>query len=311
MPLNSSSYLPAATTPGTFEATPWLQFQLTLALPKRPPSMANRPDGPAFADWVHAHQMVTTRDVAFRVLRALAPLRRNGSVRAAHFQRKDPGLRWRIASTDAEAVRDVLCPVLDRLCGRGQGLLAWGESVYEPEAPLFGGTHAMSTVHGLFDADTAAWARLTALRRRGELPFTEAALLLAQGNELFSAALGGRPEEVWDTWCRLAVFHDLRPAKDSAAKRTRPVLGALAAHPLAESARDVLNEMAAAQVRAGHELAVLATHGQLEQGLRGVLAAAALFAWNRVGLTTFERRHVLVQAMGAWHPHVEPVLQAA
>ena len=48
----------------------------------------------------------------------------------------------------------------------------------------------------------------------------------------------------------------------------------------------------------------------LEQGLRGVLAVMALFGWNRIGLTPFERRHVLTQAMGAWHPHVAP-LQAA
>jgi len=255
--------------------------------------------------------MVTTRHVTFGVLRALAPLRLDGTVRAAHYQRKDPGLRWRVASGDAPAVRAALAPLLDRLCTRGQGLDGWAETIYEPEAPLFGGSRAMAVAHALFDADTQAWSRLTALRRRGHLPYTEAALALAQGNELFSHALGGRPDEVWDTWSRLAVFHDLRPTQGGDPRRSRPLLGGLAAHPQAGEASEVLQQLADAQVRAAGDLALLAAHGQLEQGLRDVLAALALFAWNRVGLTTFERRHVLVQAMGAWHPHVEPIARAA
>ena len=254
--------------------------------------------------------MVTARRAAAVVLRALAPLRRRGLVLAAHFQRKEPGLRWRVATTEAAAVRAALAPALDRLCAPGQGLARWHETVYEPETALFGGSHAMQVVHTLFDADTAVWARLALLRRRGKLPYTDAALALAQVNELLAAALGGRPEEVWDSWCRLAAFHDLRPAAEGTARRSRPTLATLAGHPQADAARGVLQALAEAQGRAGAALARLAGDGQLEQGLRGVLAVMALFGWNRIGLTPFERRHVLTQAMGAWHPHVAP-LQAA
>ena len=254
--------------------------------------------------------MVTARHVAFVVLRALAPLRRTGTVRAAYFQRKAPGLRWRIASSDAAAVRVALAPVLARLCEPRQGLAAWNETVYEPELHLFGGSAAMHAVHALFDADTAAWSQLTALRRRGNLPYTDAVLALAQGNELFSAALGGRPEEVWDAWCRLAVFHDLAPLAEGPEKRSRPTLAVLAAHPQALDAQSVIDALAAAQRRAGAALAELAMQGQLTQGVRGVLAAVALFGWNRIGLTPHERRHALTQAMGAWHPHRAPAREA-
>lgn len=267
----------------------------------------HRPAGVDAGDWVHARQMVTARKVSTRLLRALAPLRRRGLVQAAYFQRKEPGLRWRVATQDADAVRAALQPECDRLSRAGQGLATWCETVYEPEEALFGGCAAMHIVHRLFDAETVLWAGLSRHRGSSTLPFTDAALALAQTNELFGAALGQRPEEVWDAWVRLSAFHGLRPAASSG-KRSRPSLQALAAHPLAHKTHEPLLALAKAQQQAGTALAQLALTGQLEQGLRGVLAAMALFAWNRLGLTPAERQQILTQAMGAWHPHVEPLL---
>ena len=302
---NSSLFSRATNMPGTFEATPWLQFQLSLAPPKPLPARSAEAAAPA-TDWVHERQMATARTVAHRVLRALAPLRRGGAVCAAYVQRKEPGLRWRVAAADVDAVRAALAPVFNRLCQRGQGLAAWCETVYEPEEALFGGAAAMHAVHRLFDTDTLVWDRLAQLRARQALPFTDAALALAQTNELFGAALGGRPEEVWDAWCRLAAFHDLAAGRE-VARRARPTLQALAGHPMAQAAREPLLALAAAQAGAGLALAELAITGQLAQGLRGVLAAVGLFGWNRIGLVPGDRRQVLTQAMGAWHPHVEPL----
>lgn len=70
-------------------------------------------------DWVHMRHLATTRVVTARVLRALAPLRRSGVVLAAYFQRKEPGLRWRVACGQLALMRQVLAPLFNRLCAPG------------------------------------------------------------------------------------------------------------------------------------------------------------------------------------------------
>ena len=167
---------------------------------------------------------------------------------------------------------------------------------------MFGGVYAMQVLHRLFDADTDGWHRLQRLRRRHRLPYTDAALALAQTNELFASALDGHAEEVWDTWCQLAQFHALQVPRE-AGSPVRPTLTALAGHGSDASLGTGLQRLARAQAEAGRALGRLHLQGQLSQGLRGVLATAALFGWNRVGLAPTERRHVLVQALGAWHPY--------
>lgn len=268
---------------------------------ERPPSGV-RQDADAR---LHATRVAFAHRLSGRLLRAMAPLRKARTVQAAFFQRKPPGLRWRVETTDADAVRSAVAPVLDAHCAPGRGLASWTESLYESEVALFGGQRAMDVVHRLFDADTAAWSRLVALRRSGKLRQADALLALAQTNELFAAALPDVPEEVWDAWSQLAQFHALAVPRESG-DCSRPSMTWLAEQTRGEAAHDSLAMLAQAQAGAGLALASLARDGQLSQGLRGILAAIALFGWNRIGLTAHDRRVVLLQALRAWHPYVAP-----
>jgi thiopeptide-type bacteriocin biosynthesis protein len=208
------------------------------------------------------------------------------------------------------AVRATAAGVLGDFCAPGRGLGAWYESVYEPEAPLFGGLLAMAAAHRLFDTETQAWDRLQRLRRARRLPYADGVLALAQANELFASALQGQAEEVWDTWCQLAFFHGLQAPREAGAP-VRPTLTGLAGRTPEGGLRAVLQELAHAQAEAGRALADLHGHGQLGQGLRAVLANVALFGWNRIGLAPAERQQVLFQALAAWHPYPARPLQAA
>ena len=162
----------------------------------------------------------------------------------------------------------------------------------------------MDAVHDYFAADSSAWLRLPALRESG--PTVSSSMIsTAQLNELFARALDGRPEEIWDVWCRLAAFHGLQPARERYAHE-RPMLSDIAQLGISAALLQVLQALASANAALAGALVALDTRGELLQGLRGVLALVALFHWNRIGLRPERRREVLQAMTEAWHPHAAP-----
>jgi thiopeptide-type bacteriocin biosynthesis protein len=238
------------------------------------------------------------------LLGALSELTRAGLAHRTFFQRKAPGLRWRIETPDRQRVLDLIAPNLRQMKQAGE-LTHWHASVYEPETFAFGGEAAMHAVHDYFAADTSAWLRLPELRTRGAPTVSGSAISVAQLNELFARALDGRAEEVWDVWCRLAAFHALAPAKE-ARRRGRATLRDIAQLEQAALLLPVLEEIARANAALAETLAALDARGELLQGLRAVLATVALFHWNRIGLRPEYRRQVLQAMTEAWNPNVAP-----
>lgn len=234
-----------------------------------------------------------------RLLRVLAPLKRAGVVERCFFQRKPPGLRWRFSAPDPALAWQALAPSFEQLQARGLIRNA-RRVVYEPETFLLGGTAALQAVHDYADADAAAWSDLVALRRRGDLPWAFTLLSYAHCNELFALALGECPEEVWDTWCRLAHFHAIAPPH-AAGPHSRPLPGALPG--VNDVTRPPLQALHNANVALAARLAALHYDGVLLQGLRSVLAMVVLLQWNRLGFTPAQRHRMLQAALTAWHPY--------
>lgn len=239
------------------------------------------------------------------IWQTIANSRRARLVRAAFYQRKDPGVRLRLQLADANSDLTQIEKTLRDLRKAGK-LSAYRSACYEPEQFLFGGAAAMAAVHAYFDHDSSQWLELYAQVMIGRLGIAPAVISLAQLSDLFGETLGQRHEEIWDVWCRLAEFHGMAPplAPTEASTFAVPRLGRLAQLPnLPAEALDCLRTLASANRRLSARLRQLATQGRLEQGMRGVLAALALFHWNRIGLDAAQRQRLLQALRAHFHPH--------
>lgn len=212
--------------------------------------------------------------------------RRDRAVDAYFWQCKDPGLRLRLRGRDG--VADDVTRVLRRL--RCDGVVErWRRSVYEPEAWLFGGPAAMGAFHRHATADSRTLSQWNRLPR----PFTDTVLSLASLNDLFQRALGGRPEEVWDVWCRLARQHG-RATPAQGIGLTPVTLTDLTGHGATQpEALALMRRQMRANDHLSDALGRLWAAGRLTCGLRACLAAIALFHWNRLALAPELRARLL------------------
>ncbi len=245
----------------------WMQFNVTLRPGEGGIAAARTAVRDAFVDLAEGHRRDRTVDDYF-------------------WQCKDPGLRLRLHGHEdvaAEATQ-----VLRRLRRDGR-IERWRRSVYEPEAWLFGGPAAMRAFHRHATADSRTLSHWT----RRPRPFTDTVLSLGSLNDLFLRALGGRPEEVWDVWCRLARHHG-RSAPAHGAGLTPVTLSTLADHgaPQAE-AQSLLRRQMRANQRLADALDRLWADGRLSCGPRACLSAIALFHWNRLALPPDTRARLL------------------
>jgi protein-L-isoaspartate(D-aspartate) O-methyltransferase len=203
------------------------------------------------------------------------------------YLRKQPWkLRYRPDDPDTTAVADLLDSLSDD--GRIRG---WTWGVYEPETTAFGGEQAMDIAHRLFHADCrhllarAAHAAPPALGQREITVLLCSALLRAADLDIY---------EQGDVWAKVA---DLRPAPSLPTEPERTARLAQAMHSLmttdirsrhrqatADPLRDYDTWIASFE-DTGHQLAHLARAGQLQRGLRAVLAHHVVFHANRAGLT--------------------------
>jgi thiopeptide-type bacteriocin biosynthesis protein len=242
--------------------------------------------------------------------RDVARWRAEGRFDLAFFQRKPPGLRLRFHGSGlGQSLEPVLAEwVLDR--ERANEIRFGRFTIYEPEERRFGGPAGLGAAHELFDADS----QLTLAYEAAEAPPDRAVLSVGVTTALLLAAL--------DDWAEVAdVWHLLRaglggpPLAGSAAlgpggtptfaamatapAATAPATATSAAsslttaratamaaaaagkgpdHPLMEPAR-------ANAAQLGPRVRALADTGRLSRGLRGWLADATVFHWNRIGLT--------------------------
>lgn len=196
------------------------------------------------------------------------------------YIRKTPAWRLRYQPDDQET--RVVENLLATLSTEGT-IAGWTRGIYEPETVAFGGPAAMRIAHDLFHHDSRHLLARTAQHSRAPtLGQRETTVLLFSA--LLRAADLDRYEQ-GDVWAKVL---DLRPgahvlATEQSAKLAQAIRRLMTVNP--RSVPDLLPEpWVAAFKAAGHALAHLARCGQLERGLRAVLAHHFIFHANRAGL---------------------------
>ncbi|GAA3762019.1 thiopeptide-type bacteriocin biosynthesis protein [Salinactinospora qingdaonensis] len=249
-------------------------------------------------EWPQALITFPNREIAESVaarslLPALDQEQSEGRIEQWFLTRKSP--QWRLRYHGPGADRRLLGALLDDLTSRG-AITAWVEGTYEPETMAFGGPAAMRIAHALFHTDsrhilhylTEAGAGSTSDRRLGR---RELALLLTTA--LMRAANQDIYEQA-DVWKRVA---DHRPVP-TATMATALHNASGTVHRLLTVDTGSSTELATAGAlrphapwlrafeEAGYALGALVNTGEIERGLRGVLAHHVLFHFNRIGLPT-------------------------
>ncbi|NYH78902.1 thiopeptide-type bacteriocin biosynthesis protein [Actinopolyspora biskrensis] len=244
-----------------------------------------------WTDWDNAE---TT--AARRLHPPLATAEHDGRLDQWFFVRKHP--HWRLRYLGDTAARTYLARTLEDLTATGE-VAWWAHGIYEPETLAFGGAAAMTTAHRLFHGDSsnilAYLARQHAAESSPEPGRRELGVLL------ISALLRGAGldwYEQGDVWNRIARMrhtgndestHPL-PITRQQRQNMQRLMTADAAS-LAESGPLApIHGWLDAFAAAGSTLDEHAQRGQLERGLRAVLAHHAVFAWNRLGLSAQEQK---------------------
>ena len=240
-----------------------------------------------FTDWDTAEHTAAT---------ALAPRLQDPEVTAGWwFLRKHPC--WRIRyqpapATTLSTASEQVGRILDDLTAAGL-LRTWQPGIYEPETLAFGGPAGITIAHQLFCADTRgvlttasqAPAASKASRPPGRMELSVllcATLMRGAGLDWF---------EQGDTWHRITSLRPLPPGTAThphhhaisvlLAADTRPASPLLASAGSAASAAPWISGFR----HAGQALGATARDGQLQRGLRDILAHLIIFHWNRLGLT--------------------------
>jgi thiopeptide-type bacteriocin biosynthesis protein len=245
-----------------------------------------------FTDWDTAEHTAATR-----LAPHLTRMQDDGMIAAWWFIRKAPCWRLRVQPgppAPPAGMKEAVSTVLDGLTAAGL-IQRWRESIYEPEAPAFGGPAGMGIAHTLFHADShgiLGYALRPAPEAPGELTAGRRELSIL----LCTALLRGAGQDFYeqgDVWHRVAQLRPLPPETPAAPLHemtgglrrlmtadTRPAGALFGPHgPLAFAA-----PWAAAFDAAGRALGAAAANGTLERGIRGILAHHVIFHWNRLGL---------------------------
>lgn len=245
-----------------------------------------------FDDWNRAEETVVA-DLA----PVLDHLAQKELLHGWWFIRKAPCWRLRLHPGDSDELQAHASAQLDRLVERKR-IGSWRPSYYEPEALAFGGPAGIRIAHSLFSADSA---NLMAHLRTGQMPLGRRELSMLLCTELFRAA-GQEPFEAADIWSRVA--HLRSPGAET---QTQPglvqQLRAVLSYdtspdgPLFTSAGTLASghDWAAAFHDSGRHLTRAANEGNLDRGVRRILAHHVIFHWNRLGLDV-HTQHALARA---------------
>ncbi|MFI5682307.1 thiopeptide-type bacteriocin biosynthesis protein [Streptomyces sp. NPDC051636] len=236
-----------------------------------------------FDDWSTAETVA-----ALHLAPALHEAESNGA--AWWFIRKYPCWRLRIHHDPRRGDSPAMViAALDALTSSGE-IKRWWRGLYEPEVPAFGGHGAMAAAHALFHADSRAILD-HATDQPWPLGRRELSVLLC--TTMFHAA-GLEWYEMGDVWEQVsqerALPNDL--PEDWLPRMGNNIRQLLLAdtEPAGALFRDGGPGAFAARWgeafrQAGADLGAGARAGELERGIRRVLAYHVIFHWNRLGLT--------------------------
>lgn len=220
---------------------------------------------------------------AHQLAPALNQAQHAGQLNTWWYIRKPPGVRLRYQPTDPDAA------VVDRLLGdlaASGHVTNWTRGIYEPETVAFGGPAAMNIAHTLFHHDSQHLMALLAqtnatsasMGQRETTVLLFSTMLRAAGLDWF---------EQGDVWATIAALRPAAHAHRTTAERAEELGQALRRLMTvnAHSVPDLLAESwLSAFETAGQQLAALDRHGQMNRGLRAVLAHHFIFHANRAGL---------------------------
>jgi thiopeptide-type bacteriocin biosynthesis protein len=216
--------------------------------------------------------------------------------------RKPPGLRLRFELEDThdgalavEEIESLLNELADHRLVK-----QWYPSVYEAEVFKFGGPAAIDSVHAYFYADSSAWWRWEEQQDIGHTSLNPRLLSVSVLNDLFAAFTDG-PEEVWDVWCHIAVFHgDSVTINTPAAPRVSidDIVDRVSSPEAA-----LLRSYGSSNARLVQAFRALHAAGKLLVAHRLVLPHIALAHWNRYGFAPDDRASMYTRMIRAWSPY--------
>ncbi len=232
--------------------------------------------------WQAAEQMALTQ---LRPL--LTDAEEAGIITAWWFVRKGDTWRVRLRPATPAFLDQITTALLEQGTVR-----TWSKTIYKPETHAFGGPASMDLAHDLFHADSRHLLDHLAHADRDHR--RELAVILA--TRLLRAAGLDRSEQ-GDCWTQLSTHRtpgvgavEPPPATAAAVHRLITATADTACSPLHTAPAWV-----DAFEHAGRRLAVLAAHGVLTRGLRGVLTQHLLFLFNRHGISAHDQ-YVLAAA---------------
>ncbi|WP_026931901.1 thiopeptide-type bacteriocin biosynthesis protein [Glycomyces tenuis] len=241
-----------------------------------------------FTSWDQAHHYA-----ADEIAPELDSLCATGFARRWWFIRKYPRWRIRVQATSPEH-RPELAARLDRIWANltdAGSISAWQPTVYEPETLAFGGTSGMRVAHELFSADSRTVLDHL-IRTDPPLGIRETSILLC--TRLLHAA-NLEWFEMGDVWHHVTRLRPMPAEVPSErlkvlAKDIKPLLS-IGAGPHTELFADrsplhPYTRWVRAFADAGATLRTFADVGDLQRGLRSVLAYHVIFHWNRIGLSS-------------------------
>jgi len=213
--------------------------------------------------------------------------------RRCFFLRKAPGLRLRFYG---EQLLELLEPELVTwlfAAEQSNDIRGFRFGIYEPEAPRFGGPAGMGLAHEQFDRDSRTAVRYEMLSEseRGGLPRERFSLFLI--NDLLARSLADKAE-IWDVWQRIgrmlggSVRGSIVSKTECSRARDVVTLEAALIRGLSPPANELLKEVSADNAHVAQRLRAIVSSGRLLIGLRSWLATAAIFHFNRLGLTNVE-----------------------
>ncbi|MFF7174830.1 methyltransferase, FxLD system [Streptomyces pseudovenezuelae] len=226
----------------------------------------------------------------------LLPLLAANNAELAHwsFLRKFPTwrLRYRPAGPAAAKRLDL---ALDELVSAG-ALASWKPQIYEPEETVFGGPAAMAAAHVHFHQDSRHILEHLARQQSGTpdpLGRRELAVLMLS---VAMRAAGLDWYEQGDVWAKVAAERNGGTTASARVRAAVQRLMTVEVSPSSSLARDGRLETLTDWINAfdalGRRLADLHHGGELQRGLRAVLAHHAIFHFNRLGLPR-EDQHTL------------------
>lgn len=224
------------------------------------------------------------------VFRALEPLiaawRKEGRLEHFFYMRKAPDVRLRFYGDDS--LDDELATLFRSFAERSE-IEHTFTSPYEPETARFGGPKAMDAVHAWFDVDTRSWAKLDELETRGFHVPNKLLMASAVADDLVSRVITDT-SEAWAVWRTYASSYALEEPRDATLLVTDLETLTSNAHP---DVQPWLAPYRVANRELANELANLASHGQLEAGLRGILIGVVMFHLNRYGFAPTEHAQLV------------------